>query len=106
LGHVSKDNMVRCTNSFAVLYRSQPSWFLGHNYVDDMMDMFHKVNVREKNIGWCSTGPIVPPTDLGIPTEAYISVDEPREDGAVVPFIAHLPSEINAADAEEVGVGH
>jgi hypothetical protein len=71
-----------------------------------MMEMFHKVNVQEKIIGWCSTGPIVPPTDLGIPTEASISMEGPREDGAVVPSISHLPSEINAADAEEVGVGH
>jgi hypothetical protein len=78
LGHVSKDKETSLRNSFAVPYPSRPSWFLDPNYVNNMMDMFHKVNVQEKIIGWCSTGPIVPPTDLGIPTEACISVEGGR----------------------------
>jgi 26S proteasome regulatory subunit N8 len=135
LGHVSKGNKVSCTNSFAVPFeeddRDPTVWFLDHNYLENMIDMFRKVNAREKIVGWYSTGPKicvgdldvnelirsycenpalviidVKPKDLGLPTEAYISVEEPREDGAVVRTFEHLPSEINAADAEEVGVGH
>lgn len=135
LGHVSKNNKVDCTNSFAVPFeedeRDPSVWFLDHNYLEDMMDMFRKVNAREKVVGWYSSGPKicagdldanelirnycrdpvlvivdVKPKDLGLPTEAYLSIEEPQKDGAVVRTFEHLPSEINAADAEEVGVGH
>lgn len=93
--------------------------------------MFRKVNARERIVGWYSTGPKihtgdlqindliakyctdpvlvivdVKPKDLGLPTEAYISVEEVQKDGSVNLTFEHLPSEINAADAEEVGVGH
>lgn len=95
------------------------------------MGMFRKVNARERIVGWYSTGPKiragdldinelirsycsnpvlvivdVKPKELGLPTEAYLSVEEPQEDGIVSRTFEHLPSEINAADAEEVGVGH
>jgi hypothetical protein len=70
------------------------------------MDMFRKVSVRKKIIGWCSAGPSVPPTDIRIPTEAYISVEEPRQDRDVDRSFEHFPRATNAADAEEVRVGH
>lgn len=122
-----------CTNSFAVPFeedeRDSTVWFLDHNFLENMMAMFRKVNARERIVGWYSTGPkICPgdldinelirtyvsnpvivivdakPKDLGLPTEAYMSVEEPQEDGAVSRTFEHLTSEINAADAEEVGV--
>lgn len=95
------------------------------------MGMFRKVNARERIVGWYSTGPKihtgdldinqlirnycpnpvlvivdVKPKDLGLPTEAYISIEEAQKDGAIRRTFEHLPSEINATDAEEVGVGH
>ena len=95
------------------------------------MSMFRKVNARERIVGWYSTGPKiragdldinelmrnycaspifvivdVKPKDLGLPTEAYISIEEPQEDGAVTRTFEHLPSEIDASEPEEVGVGH
>lgn len=95
------------------------------------MAMFRKVNARERIVGWYSTGPKihtgdldinelirsycvnpvlvivdVKPRDLGLPTEAYLSVEEAQKDGAVTRTFEHLPSEIDATDAEEVGVGH
>lgn len=126
---------VSCTNSFAVPFEEDTKdssvWFLDHNYLENMMGMFRKVNARERIVGWYSTGPKihtgdldinelvrtycthpvlvivdVKPKDLGLPTEAYLSVEEARKDGAVSRTFEHLPSEINAADAEEVGVGH
>lgn len=126
---------VHCTNSFAVPFEEDENdssvWFLDHNFLENMMDMFRKVNAREHIVGWYSTGPKirtgdldvnelirsqnphpvlviidVKPKDLGLPTEAYLSIEEPQEDGAVTRTFEHLPSEINAADAEEVGVGH
>lgn len=134
LGQVVKGK-VSCTNSFAVPFEEDEKdssvWFLDHNYLENMIAMFRKVNARERIVGWYSTGPKVhtgdldinelirsycsnpvlvivdvKPKDLGLPTEAYISVEEPESDGAVSRTFEHLPSEINAADAEEVGVGH
>lgn len=95
------------------------------------MAMFRKVNARERIVGWYSTGPKihtgdldinelirsycatpvlvivdVKPKDLGLPTEAYLSVEEAQKDGAVSRTFEHLSSEIDATDAEEVGVGH
>lgn len=124
-----------CTNSFAVPFEEDEKdsaiWFLDHNYLENMLEMFRKVNARERIVGWYSTGPKihtgdldinelirsycanpvlvivdVKPKDLGLPTEAYLSVEEAQKDGAVSRTFEHLPSEINAADAEEVGVGH
>lgn len=134
LGQIVKGK-VSCTNSFAVPFEEDEKdssiWFLDHNYLENMMAMFRKVNARERIVGWYSTGPKihsgdlyineliqsyctspvlvivdVKPRDLGLPTEAYLSVEEPQKDGAVTRTFEHLPSEINAADAEEVGVGH
>ena len=134
LGQVVKGK-VSCTNSFAVPFdnddKDSSIWFLDHNYLENMMGMFRKVNARERIVGWYSTGPKihsgdldinelirsycshpvlvivdVNPKDLGLPTEAYLSVEEAQKDGAVIRTFEHLPSEINAADAEEVGVGH
>mmetsp|Transcript_5147 Transcript_5147/g.10477 ORF Transcript_5147/g.10477 Transcript_5147/m.10477 type:complete len:314 (-) Transcript_5147:267-1208(-) len=134
LGSVEKGR-VNCTNSFAIPFEEderEPSvWFLDHNFVENMLGMCRKVNAREVVVGWYSTGPEiragdpdinelmrsftekpvlviidVKPKDLGLPTEAYFAVEEPKENGKVQRSFQHLPSEINASDAEEVGVGH
>jgi 26S proteasome regulatory subunit N8 len=79
-------------------------WFLDHNYIESMNDMFKKVNAREKLIGWYHTGPKlrasdleinelfkrytpnpllviidVQPKDVGVPTDAYFAVDEIKD---------------------------
>jgi 26S proteasome regulatory subunit N8 len=95
--------------------------------------MIKKVNSREKVVGWYSTGPLIRPSDLEvnelmrrytpepilciidvnpkdnleIPTQAYISVENAPEAQAVTRrTFAHIPSEIGAEEAEEVGVEH
>ncbi|KAH0297655.1 hypothetical protein KCU74_g19634, partial [Aureobasidium melanogenum] len=61
---------VRVSNSFAVPFEEDekdPSvWFLDHNYIESMNDMFKKVNAREKLIGWYHTGPKLRASDLEI----------------------------------------
>lgn len=79
-------------------------WFLDHNYVESMNDMFKKVNAREKLIGWYHTGPKLRASDLeinelfkrytpnpllviidvqpkesGVPTDAYFAVEEIKD---------------------------
>ncbi|KAG0222328.1 proteasome regulatory particle subunit [Actinomortierella wolfii] len=129
-------NKVNVANSFAVPFEEDekdPSvWFLDHNYVEAMNDMFKKVNAKERMVGWYHSGPKlrasdleinelfkryipnpalviidVKPTDLEIPTDAYFAVEEIRDDGtATTKTFVHVSSEIEAEEAEEIGVEH
>lgn len=107
-------------------------WFLDHDYLENMYGMFKKVNAREKVVGWYHTGPKLhqndvainelirrycpnsvlviidaKPKDLGLPTEAYQAVEEVHDDGSpTTRTFEHVPSEIGAEEAEEVGVEH
>ena len=91
-----------------------------------------KVNAKERVVGWYHTGPklhqndilindlirkycpnsvlviIDPqPTRVGLPTEAYKVVEEIHDDGTPTnKTFEHVPSEIGAEEAEEVGVEH
>lgn len=97
-----------------------------------MYGMFKKVNARERVVGWYHTGPKLyqndiainelvrrycpnsvlviidaKPKDLGLPTEAYQAVEEVHDDGSPTSkTFDHVPSEIGAEEAEEVGVEH
>jgi len=127
---------VRVSNSFAVPFEEDdkdPSvWFLDHNYVESMNDMFKKVNAREKLIGWYHSGPKlrasdleinelfkryvpnpllviidVQPKDVGVPTDAYFAVEEIKDDGtSTSKTFVHTPSTIEAEETEEIGVEH
>ncbi|CAG8682644.1 16418_t:CDS:2 [Gigaspora margarita] len=128
--------IVNVANSFAVPFeedeRDPSVWFLDHNYVESMNDMFKKVNAREKMIGWYHSGPKlrasdleinelfkrhtpnpvlvivdVKPKDIGIPTDAYFAIEEIKDDGtAATKTFMHVPSQIEAEEAEEIGVEH
>merc|ERR1712000_62973 len=127
---------VRVSNSFAVPFEEDekdPSvWFLDHNYVESMADMFKKINAREKLIGWYHSGPKLRASDLqinelfkrytpnpllviidvqpkesGVPTDAYFAVEEIKDDGTTTTkTFVHTPSIIEAEEAEEIGVEH
>jgi len=99
-----------------------------------MYAMFRKVNARENIVGWYSTGPRIRASDLDInelfrkyhpnpiyviidvqpkqefeiPTKSYVAIEEVKEDGSEAPSLTfqHVPSEIGALEAEEVGVEH
>ncbi|XP_055353524.1 26S proteasome non-ATPase regulatory subunit 7-like [Paramacrobiotus metropolitanus] len=124
------------SNSFAVPFdedeKNKSVWFLDHEYLENMYTMFKKVNAREKIVGWYHTGPKLNSNDLEInelirkynqnsvlviievspkknelPAEAYIAVEEIRDDGTPVRVtFEHVPSEMGAEEAEEVGVEH
>lgn len=124
------------SNSFAVPFdeddKDKSVWFLDHDYLENMYSMFKKVNAREKVVGWYHTGPKLhqndvainelvrrycpnsvlviidaKPKDLGLPTEAYQAVEEVHDDGSPTSkTFEHVPSEIGAEEAEEVGVEH
>ncbi|KAI5800310.1 maintenance of mitochondrial structure and function-domain-containing protein [Peziza echinospora] len=127
---------VRVTNSFAVPFEEDdkdPSvWFLDHNYVESMNDMFKQINAREKLIGWYHSGPKlrasdleinelfkrytpnpvlviidVQPKEVGVPTDAYFAIEEIKDDGTTTTkTFVHTPTLIEAEEAEEIGVEH
>lgn len=110
------------------------TFFLDADYLEDMFGMFYKVAAREKIIGWYHTGPKLCKNDilinevikrftpnpilviiqasqgeqsLGLPTDAYVEVQEVHDDGTPpIKTFEHVPSEIGAEEAEEVGVEH
>lgn len=97
-----------------------------------MSTLFKKVNSKERPVGWYHSGPKlrqsdleinelfkkycanpvlviidVKPKDLGLPTDAYVSVEEIHDDGtATSKTFAHVTSLIEAEEAEEIGVEH
>jgi 26S proteasome regulatory subunit N8 len=135
LGEVNK-GVVDVTNSYAVPFEEDPRnpkiWFVDHNYHENMFAMFKKVHAKERVVGWYSTGPKirpadldihelwrrytpnpvlviinVKPTEIGLPTKAYLTVEEVSKDGTESKMaFQHIPSEVGAVEAEEVGVEH
>jgi len=127
---------VEVTNSYAVPFeedeRNPKIWFLDHNYHDTMHQMYKKVSAKELIVGWYSTGPKMRENDLAIheviaryhpqpvlvivdvqdrealdiPTKSFVTVEEVIDDGTTRPKFKHIPSEIGALEAEEVGVEH
>lgn len=105
---------------------------MDHDYLENMYGMFKKVNARERVVGWYHTGPKIhqndiainelirrycpnsvlviidaKPKDLGLPTEAYVIVEEIHDDGTPTSkTFEHIGAEIGAEEAEEVGVEH
>lgn len=136
LGSWSSKNQLDISNSFAVPFDEEDKdhevWFLDHEYLEQMYAMFKKVNAKERIVGWYHTGPKlhqndikindlirkyctqsvlvivdVKPRTIGLPTEAYRSVEEIHDDGTpTTKTFEHVPSEIGAEEAEEVGVEH
>jgi proteasome lid subunit RPN8/RPN11 len=134
---LGQDNgkIINVANSFGIPFeeddKDSKSWFLDHNYVQEMYDMFRKVNgasrppaacfllphsapAKERLIGWYHTGPKlrasdqeindlfkrfvarplmvivdVRPQTVGIPTDAYIAVDEIKDVCALPSTSAH-----------------
>eukprot|EP00128_Syssomonas_multiformis_P015189 Colp12_sorted_trinity150504_noHs@639 len=131
-----KGDTLDVSNSFAVPFEEEdkdPSvWFMDHDYVENMAAMFKKVNARERIVGWYHTGPKlrandlainevirrfipnpvlviidVKPKELGLPTDAYVAIEEVHEDGTPTSkTFEHVASEIGAEEAEEIGVEH
>jgi len=69
------------------------------------------VKINELIRNYCPSSVLViidaKPRELGLPTEAYRAVEEVHEDGTpTTKSFEHVPSEIGAEEAEEVGVEH
>lgn len=112
---------------------------MDHNYLENLLAMFRKVNAKERVVGFYSTGPQIRTNDLRIyeivqrflpaatpvppvfciidirpnrqsmPTTAYKAVEEVSTQNGqrqVQLTFAHVPCQMGAMEAEEVGVEH
>jgi 26S proteasome regulatory subunit N8 len=132
----AQNTMLDVTNSFALPFEEDDKdvniWFLDHSYLENMWSMFRKVSAKERIIGWYHTGPKLHTSDLdindvikkftshpilvvidvhykeiGLPTDAYIAVEELQSRSKTSKWtFQHLPTEIIAEGAEEIGVEH
>jgi 26S proteasome regulatory subunit N8 len=132
LGEYEK-GILNITNCFAVPFEEDEEiQYLDHIYHEEMYLMFRKINSKEKIVGWYSSGPTIWKSDieineklrnynsnpvfvvakvqendqLSIPTEAYCSIQEVNEEGQLVRNFIHIPSSIEATEAEQIGVEH
>ncbi|KAI5127793.1 26S proteasome regulatory subunit N8 [Nematocida parisii] len=133
LGKV-ENGVVHVTNSYAVPFdelEDNPNvWFFDTSYNENMYKLFNKVNNMESIIGWYHTGEHLHKNDLQItqtfrsyckdPILAVINVENAHEGSPVKCYkleresttnnestqfvFAHVPFEIEAEEAEEVGV--
>lgn len=103
------DGVVEITNSYAIVYEEEPNesniWFLDHLYHETMLDMFKKVrvylmkiNVKEKFVGWYTTGSQFKHQDINIneifrkytTTPVFIVVDVEHQNEIDLPTEAYI----------------
>merc|ERR1712106_1169631 len=68
LGSWSSKGILDIANSFAIPFdeddKDKDVWFLDHEYLENMYNMFRKVNAKERVVGWYHTGPKLHQNDI------------------------------------------
>lgn len=124
------------TNAYAVPFDEEVNkegvWFIDHNFHEIMFNMFKKINVKEKILGWYITGTTFKSHDIDInelfanytphpvlivadvkakqsvdlPIKAFYSVKNINDAGLVYRSFKNISCSVSAFEAEEVGVEH
>ncbi len=123
LGATSQ-NGVSVTNSFAIPFEeSVEGIFIDTSYLQNMFDLYYKVNAKEEIIGWYHSGPNLCKSDAEIsklimrycnsPILAVINVHMDNSEIPCQAFqlgidgsLVRMNAEIQADETEEVGVEH
>ncbi|OQS54843.1 RPN8A [Ecytonucleospora hepatopenaei] len=123
LGTIANSKVV-VTNSFAVPFEeNKEGYFLDTSYLQNMYELFYKVNSKEHIVGWYHTGPVMCANDKSItetmkiycedPVLAVINVHLETENLPVQAYkfdtdmqFVNLDVKIGADENEEVGVEH
>lgn len=113
---------INITNSFAIPFEeNEKNFFFDSSYLQNMFELFYKVNCSEKILGWYHSGPKMRINDLEIskafkkycdkPILAIVDVQMKASDIPVQIFqlnfdkqLGHLEVQIGADETEEVGV--
>lgn len=121
LGTVSR-GQVDATNSFAVPFEEDSKnpavFYLDHNYLENMLGMFRKVNAKERVVGFYSTGPQIRPNDLrihallkrfvppGTTTPPVFVIIDVRPDRQSIPTTAYrVVEEVDSGSTSTTGGG-
>lgn len=120
----STGGVINITNSFAVPFEeNEENFFFDSSYLQNMFELFYKVNCAEKIVGWYHSGPKMRKNDIDIskafskycddPLLAIVDVGMKASDIPVQVFrlkfgkqLDHLSVQIGADETEEVGVEH
>jgi 26S proteasome regulatory subunit N8 len=120
----SDSKAINITNSFAIPFEeSNGKFFIDTSYLQNMFELFYKVNCKEKIMGWYHSGPKMYKSDLEIskamkkycenPLLAVINVHLDTDDIPAQVFklchnqeFVHMKVQIGAEETEEVGVEH
>lgn len=123
LGNLN-DSKVHITNSFAVPFEEfENDFFIDSSYLQNMFELFYKVNSSEKIVGWYHSGPKMYKNDLEIakafckycdnPVLAIVDVNMEASDIPVQVFklcmkkqLNHINVLVGADETEEVGIEH
>lgn len=118
------EKAINVTNSFAVPFEElDDEFFLDTSYLQNMFDLYYKVNCKEKIVGWYHSGPKLHNIDLEItkamtkycrtPILSVINVHLGTNDIPCQVFklnrdgeFSHMNVQIGADETEEVGVEH
>jgi 26S proteasome regulatory subunit N8 len=117
------DKEIHITESFAAIFEEDADgWFLDTSHIQNMFDLFYKVNRKLGVVGWYHTGPKMSEIDLEVTKSLVKFVEDPfmviinvhldTSDLPVQTFrlekndFTHVNSSIEAEEAEEVGVEH
>ncbi|ELQ76005.1 26S proteasome regulatory complex, subunit RPN8/PSMD7 [Trachipleistophora hominis] len=115
---------IHITNSFAVPFDEEynSNWFIDTSYLENMFELFFKVNGKEKILGWYHSGPDLFSNDLQITQsflryveDPYLVIVDVKSTTKGIPVrvyeleddnFKHIFASIEAEEAEEVGVEH
>jgi 26S proteasome regulatory subunit N8 len=123
LGNVT-DSKITITNSFAIPFEeTEDFFFIDTSYLQNMYDLFYKVNISEKIIGWYHSGPKMCKNDLEISnsfskyfTDPVLAIVDVQMEACDIPvqiyrlrtekYLDHIDVLIGADETEEVGIEH
>lgn len=115
---------IHITNSFAVPFDEEynSNWFIDTSYLENMFELFFKVNAKETILGWYHSGPDLFSNDLQITQsfsryadDPYLVIVDVKSTTKGIPVriyelendnFRHVFANIEAEEAEEVGVEH
>lgn len=119
-----EEGRVGVTNSFAIPFEeTDEGFFLDTSYLQNMFDLYYKVNCKEKIVGWYHSGPRLHSHDLEIsramarycstPILAVVNVQMEINDIPCQVYKlgldgehGHVNVQIGADETEEVGIEH
>ena len=129
------EGKIDVTNCYALPFEEDTKdpkvWYVDHIFSEQMVEMFQKINAKERIVGWYSSTTKIRPHDieinelfrrycdqpvfvlidvhdsqdtLGIPAQSYTMKEEIDQDGQLIKTFVKMNTTIEASIPEEIGV--